>query len=180
MSREPIAAQGTAVPTHNSPVPLPEEFLGADDWLQNLDLNWEDTIAVDPKPGISTIPVSQGYAGALSPRELVRLERSTTTFDDLPLPRRGCYCDEHECIYYNWPIRDAELIIGTCMRECPYCSFRQETPAELRKHIRGRHGKRNLTIRKGKLGEKGIAPGWIALPTTQTQHTQGTALDTAI
>lgn len=177
---EPHAAQESAAPTHYSPVPLPEHFPGADDWLQNIDFNWEDTIAVDPTPGISTIPDSQRHAGVLSPRELSRLERATMTFDDLPPPRRGCYCEEHERIYDNWPVRDAELIIGTCMRECPYCNYRQEIPATLRKHIRGRHGKRNLTIRKGKLGEKGIIPGWIALPTTQIQHTQGTALHTVI
>jgi hypothetical protein len=51
---------------------LQEEYPGADDWLQNLDLNWEDTIAVDPTPGISTIAKSQRHAGALSPRELAR------------------------------------------------------------------------------------------------------------
>ncbi|OQV10368.1 hypothetical protein CLAIMM_14381 [Cladophialophora immunda] len=145
---DPTVVQGTAAPTHNSTVPLPEGFFVADDWLQNFNLDWEDTIAVDPTPGISTIPVSQYHAGALSPKEVARLERETMTFEDLPPPRRGCYCEEHEQLYDNWPIRDAELIIGTCMRECPYCTFRQESPAELRKHIKNRHARRNLTIRK--------------------------------
>ncbi|KIW09692.1 hypothetical protein PV08_12035 [Exophiala spinifera] len=177
---EPPVSQEPTAPTHYPPVPLAEDFPGADDWLQNLDFNWEDTIAVDPTPGISTIPNSQYHARTLSPRELARLERAVVTFDDLPPPRRGCYCEEHEHIYENWPVRDAELIIGTCMRECPYCSYRQESTPELRKHIRGRHGRRNLTVRKGKLGDKRVAPGWIALPTTQTRQTQGTAPHTAI
>lgn len=180
VSREPSAAQSTATSPQNPPAPLSEYFLEGDDWLQNLDLNWEDTIAVGPTPGLSTILDNQHHAGGLLPRELARLERTTTTFDNLPPPRRGCYCEEHGHLYENWPIRDAELIIGTCIRECPYCNFRQESPAELRKHIKGRHGKRNLMVRKGKLGKKGIIPGWNALPTTQTQYTQGTTAHTGI
>ena len=177
---EPPAVQEPVAAAHYSPEPLAEEFLEADDWLQNLDLNWDDPITVDPTPGISTVPESQRHTGALSPRQMRHLERTTTTFHDLPPPRRGCYCEEHLRFYDDWPVRDAELIIGTCMKECPYCDYRHDSTPELRKHIRGRHGKRNLTVRKGKMGEKGIAPGWIALPTPPTQHTQGTALHTVI
>lgn len=176
---EAYATQEPAVPPQYSPGPLPEDFQGADDWLQNLDLNWEDSIEVDPTPGISTIPHSQHIAGTLSPRAISRLEKAATTFEDLPPPRRGCYCEDHQHIYDNWPIREAELIIGTCMKQCPYCEYQSEPP-ELRKHIRGRHGKRNLTVRKGELGHKRVAPGWIALPTTRAQHTQGTAQHPAI
>ncbi|RMZ90276.1 hypothetical protein DV736_g2490, partial [Chaetothyriales sp. CBS 134916] len=178
VSRGPSAAQGAAASPQNPPAPLPVYSIEDDDWLRDLDLNWDDTIAVGPTPGLSTIPDNQHHAAGLSPRELARLERAAVTFDNLPPPRRGCYCEEHAHLYENWPIQDAELIIGTCMRECPYCSFRQESSAELRKHIKGRHGKRNLTVRKEKFGEKGIVPGWNALPMTQTQHTQDTTYNT--
>lgn len=36
---EPLTVQEPVAAAHYSPGPLAEEFLEADDWLQNLDLN---------------------------------------------------------------------------------------------------------------------------------------------
>lgn len=160
--QHPVYQPPTKTPTGLDPVTSDVnhlDFLDEEEWLQNLNLNWPDTIAVDPTPGISTIPEDQLHASAVSPRELVRMERRSITLAELPRPRQGCSCEEHQHIYDNWPIQDAELIIGTCMKECPYCGYRNLQTAELRKHLKAAHWRRNLTIRKGKLGEKNIIPG---------------------
>ena len=172
------ASQGVRSPVVD--ISMLDGALDADDWLQNLDLNWPDTVGPNPTPGLSTLPDIHTGLAALSPRELALLERSMTTFDRLPPPRKGCDCEEHVHIYDNWPIQDAELIIGTCMKECPYCAYRNKSTGELRKHIRKQHGRRNLTVRKMQFGVKDVAPGWQALPTTTTHDTQGANGDTRL
>ena len=173
----PIAPSGVSITAQDAleqpPLPQPspglalDYTLDADEWLQNFELNWPDAAGIDPTPILSTLPDIHTGPATLSPRELARLEQSSTTFDHLPRPRKGCDCEEHSHIYDDWPVQNAELIIGTCMRRCPYCSYQRE-PKELRKHIRRQHGRRNLTVTKLMWGVKEVAPGWQALPTTVT------------
>lgn len=103
-----------------------------------------------------------------------------TAFDNLPPPRKGCDCEEHARIYDDWPIQDAELIIGTCMRECPYCRYGTKLASHLRSHIRTWHDKRNLLVQTHPMGARNIVPGWQALPplVTTTSETHSTNSDT--
>ena len=129
------------------------------------ELDWPDAAGIDPTPTLSTLLGIRTGPAALSPHELARLEQSSTTFDHLAGPRKGCRCEEYSCIYDNLPVQSAELIIGICIRRCPYCSY-ERAPTEPRKHNRSQHGRRNLTVTKLVWDIKKIASGWQALPTT--------------
>lgn len=179
------AAQGRAAPAMATTtedtvqVRLEEEelFIG-DEWLQNLDLGWQGAVEVDPTPSLSTIPDDQLQGSSLTPAELVRLEQRSLTLDSLPPPRKACSCPEHEHLYDDWPSQNAEIVIGTCMKLCPYCGYRHEKATEIRKHIKQVHFRRNILVRKQRTGERCIQPGWGAIPAVAASNTQSTATDT--
>lgn len=95
------------VAPHRSPTLFREHFLDGDNRLQNLNLNWEDEIAVGPTPGLSPIPDSQHHTGSLSPRELARLNRSSTVFENSSPLRRECHYEAHERLYDHGRIQNA-------------------------------------------------------------------------
>lgn len=156
------------------PEPQEVEILAADEWLQNLDLDWQDAIAADPTPGLSTIPDDPIQAPSLMPGELMQLERRALTLEDLPAPRKGCSCEDHEHLYRDWPVQNAELTIGTCMKECPYCGYNHDRPAELRKPIKSAHWRRNIIVHKEKMGDKHVIPGWKPIPPPSAPIIQST------
>ena len=158
-----------------------DELFVGDEWLQNLDLDWLGTPAIAETPALSTIPDDQLQAPPQTLGELRSGRRGQlATLEDLPPAQRGCSCVEHERLYNNWPTRDAELTIGTCMKECPYCGECSGTASELRKHIRRVHWRRNLIIRKEKMGIKNIAPGWRPIPPTTASNAQSTTTGTQV
>ena len=146
----------------------------ADDWLQNLDLDWTDPATIGETPALSMIPEDQLRGPTPTAQELRReRRRRPENLDDLPPAQKACSCAEHEHLYLIWPTRDAEITIGACMKDCPYCVIHYDAPAELRKHIRRVHFKRNIVVQKEKMGNKHVTPGWRAIPTllSNTQST---------
>ena len=151
-----------------------EDFFNPDDWLQNLDLGWTDQGVIGETPALSMIPEDQLQDPTPTAQELRReRRRRPENLDDLPPARKACSCAEHEHLYLTWPTRDAEITVGTCMKDCLYCAQHYDTPAELRKHIRRVHSQRNIVVQKERMGNKHVAPGWraISAPFSNTQST---------
>jgi hypothetical protein len=74
---------------------------------------------------------------------------------------KGCKCPSHQDIYSEWPMQDAELTIAQCMRTCVYCGKSFPVASELRKHIKKRYAKRNLTVTFDTRGKwSSSIPGW--------------------
>lgn len=91
--------------------------------------------------------------------------------DDTQIRFPGCSCDEHKDIYQNWPWRNAELTVATCMRTCPYCNKSFLTTSNLRNHLKGRAYKaRRLTVKHERGGRRAIrrAPARTRNPLTNT------------
>jgi hypothetical protein len=181
-TRPEAATLGTAT---EYPDPQNDGFFGMD-WLQNLDMDWPDTaaagetdtVAVTATPPLSIIPDDQ--PGASSSTQGLRWTkmRERAILENPPPPRRGCQCVEHEHLYEDWPVRDAVLTIGSCMRDCPFCSQGGlQRAEELRKHITKAHRARNLTIQRGNRGVRN-APGWRPAPTDTTQYEHSAAAST--
>ena len=157
----PMTAPGV---TMMAPEIANEDAFNADDWLVNLDLGWADQAMTGETPALSMIPEDQLQGPTPTAQELRReRRRRPENLDDLPPARKACSCAEHEYLYMTWPTRDAEITIGTCMKDCPYCVVHYDAPAELRKHIRRAHFKRNIVVQKEKMGNKHVTPGWRAI-----------------
>jgi hypothetical protein len=95
--------------------------------------------------------------------------------EDTQIRFRGCTCDEHKSIYQNWPWRDAELTVATCMRTCPYCNKSFLTTSNLRNHLKGRTYKvRQLTVKHERGGRRAIrrAPARPTNPLTNADEQQ--------
>ncbi|KFY76604.1 hypothetical protein V498_09550 [Pseudogymnoascus sp. VKM F-4517 (FW-2822)] len=119
------------------------------DWISTIDPNFVTQQMLGQKPALSTIP-----------------DIPVTTEGQLKV-RPGCACESHRYLYGNWPTRDAELVIGSCMRHCMYCDKNIHMPGNLRKHLINTHADLNLRIRKEKRSGGTIIPGWKPLPTIQ-------------
>ena len=151
-----------------------EDVFDTDDWLQNLDLGWTSQGMTGETPALSVIPEDQLQGPTPTAQELRReRRRQRENLDQLPPARKACSCAEHEYLYLTWPTRDAEITIGTCMKDCLYCVVQYDTTAELRKHIRRAHSRRNIVVQKEKMGDKHVIPGWktISAPSANTQST---------
>ncbi len=69
----------------------------------------------------------------------------------------GCDCLGHVENYASWPWTDAELVIATCMRWCPYCGQGFASAGKLREHLRGqRYKQRNLYVKIEAQGRCGV------------------------
>lgn len=128
----------------------------ADSWLDNLFNNdgneWMPSIAeAEPSP-----PTSM----ATEPRTALR-----KIF-------KGCKCLSHQEIYNNWPTRNAELTIATCMKTCVYCGSDFTVAAELRKHLRGKkYTQRNISIQQETRGKwSSTTPTWAPRPHVGTPN----------
>jgi hypothetical protein len=91
--------------------------------------------------------------------------------EDTQIRFPGCACDEHKDIYQNWPWRNAELTVATCMRTCPYCNKSFLTTSNLRNHLKGRAYKaRQLTVKHERGGRRAIrrAPARTRRPLANT------------
>jgi hypothetical protein len=80
---------------------------------------------------------------------------------------RACNCPEHQEIYEDWPIRNAELVIARCMKTCMYCGMDFTLAAHLRKHLNRLKytQRRNLTIVQETRGKWGATtPAWTPKP----------------
>ena len=105
-----------------------ERSLDADNWLQDLQLDGKWMAAINDSQ------VTQDTIVARTP--------ALSTVPDIPITpdgpveqlliQPGCKCNDYSHLYENWPSRDAELIIGTCMRQCPYCRKNFSMPFGLR------------------------------------------------
>lgn len=137
-----------------------------DTWLQDLQLDADWISSIDPDlvthqttgqtPALSTIP------------------DIAVTPTDLPGIRPGCQCDDHRHLYDSWPTRDAELTIGTCMKQCMYCNKSFSPPSALRKHLQRSHSDLNLRIQKERKGPCKVVPAWRPLLGTVVPDTQST------
>ena len=154
--------------THNdtsAPANTSNSF-NPDTWLQDLQLDADWISSIDPNlvthqtvaqtPALSTIPDI-----AITPSDLLAI-------------RPGCRCDDHRHLYDGWPARDAELIIGTCMRQCMYCNRSFNLPSVLRRHLQQGHSDLNLRIRKERKGPCRVVPAWRPLLGTVFPDTQST------
>jgi hypothetical protein len=121
-----------------------------DNWLQEpqLAVDWSNTI--DPNL------VTHQTIGQTLP--LSTIPDIAVTPSDLSAIRRECRCASHRHLYDSWPTRDAELFVGTCMRQCMYCNKTFNLPSVLRKHSQMGHSELNLRIRKEKSGANKVAP----------------------
>jgi hypothetical protein len=122
----------------------------ADDWLAHLadnhDNNWLSTIPEIPEPS----PATSLATGTLTAQGSVY---------------KGCRCPEHQEIYKDWPVRDAELTVAKCMRVCVYCGKDFPTTSALRGHMKRVYVKRNLAITLENRGRWSTAPpSWTLLP----------------
>lgn len=86
---------------------------------------------------------------------------------------KGCKCPDHQEIYSDWPIQDAELTIAKCMRTCMYCGKYFSLVTALRQHIRKRpeYTQKHITVRMETAGN-GISftPAWTRTKPTE-DHT---------
>jgi hypothetical protein len=89
---------------------------------------------------------------------------------------KGCRCPPHQEIYSDWPTQDAELTISKCMRICVYCGKDFSFAAELRKHMRRKYTKRNLTVNLEIRGKwSNFTPSWTRIgPLTSWTETRVT------
>jgi hypothetical protein len=136
--------------------------LDADTWLDNL--------AVDFGPQWIQ-PTLESQPTASPPTSLATDPRTAngTIY-------RGCKCPEHQEIYHDWPARDAELTIATCMKTCIYCGMDFTQASELRKHLRGMRytRRRNLTVQQETRGKySSSTPAWSPKPVHGSAGTQG-------
>jgi hypothetical protein len=76
---------------------------------------------------------------------------------------KGCKCPEHQEIYNDWPVQDAELTIAKCMRTCMYCGKHFSLATALRQHIRKRpeYTQKQITVRMETAGNgTSFTPSW--------------------
>ncbi|KFY31271.1 hypothetical protein V493_01252 [Pseudogymnoascus sp. VKM F-4281 (FW-2241)] len=127
------------------------------DWITTIDPNFVTRHMLSQKPALSTIS-----------------DIPVTTEGQVTV-RPGCACESHRYLYKDWPTRDAELVIGSCMRHCMYCDKNIHMPGNLRKHLIRSHADLNLRIHREQRSGGTVIPGWKPLPTTATPDSQSTS-----
>ncbi len=131
----------------------------ADAWLENLANNttiWIGDPEEEPSPPTSMATDTRTAQGTIY---------------------KGCKCPEHQEIYSDWPVQDAELTISQCMKICVYCGKDFPVAAELRKHMKRRYAKRNITIVLETGGKRSsTTPSWIPARQPETRTTRSQCL----
>lgn len=145
-----------------------EGMQAADTWLANLanpnDNDWLNAF------------VEVGEAG---PSPVTSAATDTRTAQGTIY--KGCRCPDHQEIYSNWPSKDAELTISRCMNVCVYCGkdYPGAGAAELRKHVRKKHGNNNITVTVDGGGRAGsTTPSWIRKEPTGASNSRQTGTRT--
>ncbi len=121
-------------------------------WLDNM-FNDDDNEWLPDTPHAELSPVT---SEATEPRTT-----TTTIF-------KGCNCPEHQHIYDNWPVRNAELTIAKCMTVCVYCGVDYHRPPTLRQHLKAaKHAQNNISVVRETMGRgSSITPSWTLKPRT--------------
>jgi len=168
---------------HDTPQPLD---LAIDPQLLNAEAQLPPAIGEDNQPTLTAYPMDETERVAMQEAD-AWLENMANTVDEWmtgpeeegPSPLtsmaidtrtargtiyKGCRCPEHQDIYNDWPIRDAELTVALCMKVCVYCGKDYEITAELRKHMKRKYSEHNLkVVYEIRRRHCSTTPGWTRI-----------------